>query len=238
LRLFCLPHAGGSASAFRNWPRWLPEGVDMVPVDMPGHGTRLLEPLVRDLAMLVDDLTGVIARRAYPPFAIFGHSLGALLAFEIARSLRLAGTPPALLIVAGRDGPSAAPASPSIHGLPDVQLLNALHLLGGIPDDLLRHTELLHLFLPALRADLRISETYRRRPGLPLDCPIVVLAGRQDGMTSEIGLLAWRAETTRKCDLVFVDGRHFFLAESEFMAAVTAAIAPFAGLPEAARGAR
>jgi medium-chain acyl-[acyl-carrier-protein] hydrolase len=235
LRLFCLPHAGGSAGAFGTWRRWLPRQVRLTPVELPGHGTRLTEPLIADWQPLLDDLYRVIAGQIDGPFAIFGHSLGALLAFETSRMLlRRAGVSPVLLVAAGRNGPSAPPSYRPIHDLPDSPFLDALRRLGGVPDALLRNAELRQLFLPGVRTDLRLAERYARRPGPPLACPVLAFAGRRDVMTDHAGVLAWTRETTAGCDLVFVDGGHFFLQDDQFTTALgdrLARVAATAGDP-------
>jgi len=221
LRLFCLPHAGGSASQFRAWRRWLPAGVDVTPVELPGHGARLPEPLIREWEPLVADLHRVVAERIDGPFALFGHSLGALLAFEIARTLeRRRGLSPALLIAAGRNGPAAPLSHSPIHDLPDGPFLDALRRLGGIPDGVSRSAELMEIFMPGLRADMRLAERYTRAPGAPLSCPVLAFAGRQDVMTDPAGVLAWARETRGGCEVVAVDGGHFFLGGGEFTAAL------------------
>lgn len=222
IKLFCLPHAGGNAAHFYSWSRWLPGGIDVVPVELPGHGTRLREPLVEDWRTLLDDLTDAVASHLTGAYVLFGHSLGAVLAYEVARILQGRGTTPALLVAAGRNGPSAALSHRPIHQLPDAELLAALRRLGGISDGLLREPDLLRMFLPCLRTDLRFAECYERAPGPPLSCAILAVAGRRDRMTDEAGMRAWRRETSGTCDLVVVDDGHFFLQRPEFTDALAA----------------
>ncbi|GAA1378043.1 thioesterase II family protein [Streptomyces beijiangensis] len=232
MQLFCLPHAGGTSGHFRGW-HWLAPYARVVPVELPGHGSRLREPLIEDWQVLVDNLTETIARRVDGPYAVLGHSLGSLLAYEICRALERRGMPPALLVAAGRNGPAAPPSYPHIHELPDPQFIAALRRLGGIPDGVLHQPELLQMFLPVLRADLRLAERYTRTPGLPLQVPVMAFAGRSDPMTDDLGLLSWKRETTQTCDLVFLDGGHFFLDQPEFTDALTERIARLAyRLPE------
>ncbi|MDN3259864.1 alpha/beta fold hydrolase [Streptomyces sp. CSDS2] len=219
LQLFCLPHAGGNSAHFRGWD-WLAPHARAVPVDLPGHGTRLGEPLVEDWESLVADLTESVAERVAGPFALFGHSLGALLAFDISHRLLARGLAPALLVAAGRNGPSAPPAHRPVHPLPDEPFIGALRRLGGMPDALLRQPELLRMFLPVLRADLRLAERYTR-PGVgPLPLPVVAFAGADDPMTDDLGMRAWQAETTRAFALTFVEGGHFFLDSPRFATAL------------------
>lgn len=221
-QLFCLPHAGGNAAHFRGWSRWLPEGIEVLPTDLPGHGIRLREPLIGEWQPLVDDLTATIAGRIEGPYVLAGHSFGAIAAYEVARALQNRCTPPALLIAAARNGPSAGLSHRPIHGLPDTEFINALRRLGGTPEGLLSQPDLLRMYLPVLRTDLRLGETYAREPGPPLSCPIMAFTGTQDRLTDDAGLLAWKRETTATCELVFVNGPHFMLTEREFTEAVAA----------------
>jgi medium-chain acyl-[acyl-carrier-protein] hydrolase len=224
LQVFCLAHAGGNAAQFRSWT-WLAPYARVVPVDLPGHGRRLTEPLTTDWERLVADLTEWVAGRVDGPYVVFGHSLGSLLAFEISHRLLTRGRPPALLVAAGRNGPSAAPAHPPIHHLPEPQFLGALDALGGMPEGLLAQPELLQMFLPTIRADLRLAERYRPRPMAALPFPVMAFAGEADPMTDDLGLLAWKRETVGGCQLVFLPGGHFFLEQPDFAGALTERIA-------------
>ncbi|MCX4800049.1 MULTISPECIES: thioesterase II family protein [unclassified Streptomyces] len=227
LPLFCLPHAGGNSVHFRSW-KWLAPYARVVPMELPGHGTRLQEPLLEDWQRLVTELTEAVATKADGPYVLFGHSLGSLLAFEISHRMLERGRPPALLVVAGRNGPGVNPAHPPMHELPDAQLVAMLQRLGGMPDGILRQPELLQMFLPALRADLRLAERYAR-PGVPaLPVPVMAFAGEGDPMTDDLGMLAWKRETTKTCELVFLDGGHFFLGSPQFAGALTERIARLA----------
>lgn len=225
VQVFCLPHAGGNSVHYHAWSRWLPSNAEVIPVDLPGHGTRLREPLIADWKLLVDDLATLVGERVDGPFVLVGHSLGALLAYEVCRTLRDQGREPVLLVAAGRNGPSAGLSHRPIHDLPDAHFLSALRGLGGTPEGALYRPELLQMFLPVLRADLRLAELYARDPGEPLSCPVTVFAGCQDQMTDDVGMLAWKRETSGTFELVFVEGNHFFLEQREFTEALGARIA-------------
>jgi len=216
LRLFCLPHGGGDALRFHTWSRWLPPDVRVTPVDLPGHGTRLRQPLIRDWQPLVTDLTELVGSRIDGPFALFGHSLGALLAYEIARRLADQGTTTNLLMVAGRNGPTAHQTHHPIHELPDREFIDSLVSLGGTSPALRHQPELLSMYLPLLRADMRLAERYQHEPGPVLACPVLAVAGRRDLMTDPAGVLAWHRATTGTCELAFVDGGHFFVGDEQF----------------------
>ncbi|MBW1599696.1 thioesterase II family protein [Streptomyces sp. JJ38] len=230
--LYCLAHAGGSAMPYGRWTQSFAPAVRVEPLELPGHGVRLREPLVTDLDPLVAEVTSRI-RPGDAPFAIFGHSFGALLGYEVSRRLAARGTPPAALLVAGRNGPAEPLSHRPLHTLPDDRFTQALHRLGGLPDALLEQPALLRMYLPALRGDLRLVETYTRRPGPGLALPIAAFAGRRDVLTDARGVLAWERETTDRFQLALLPGGHFFVAEPGFpealagaLSALTAAVVP------------
>lgn len=223
-QVFCLPHAGGNSVHFRAW-NWLNPYARVVPMDLPGHGSRLGEPLVEDWEQLASGLAETVAEQVDGPYALFGHSLGSLLAFDISHRLLARGLPPALLAAAGRNGPSTQPAHRPVHHLPEPQFIGALHKLGGMPDALLGQPELLQMLLPVLRADLRLAERYERPAVPPLPVPVMAFAGADDPMTDDHGMLAWKRETTSTCELVFLEGGHFFLDRPQFASALTERIA-------------
>jgi medium-chain acyl-[acyl-carrier-protein] hydrolase len=221
--LFVIPHAGGSGAYYRRWSRWLPVGVRLEPLDLPGHATRIREPLITEWGPLADDLTDQLRVRltgGAETCVLAGHSLGALVAYEMARRMTARGEPPGLLMVSGRNGPAVGLSHRPMHALPDARFLDALERLGGSPDGALREPDILRLYLPLLRADLKLAETYTRSPGPPLAVPIAAFAGRWDQMTDDQGLIAWNRETTESFDLTVVDGGHFFHDAPGFAAAV------------------
>ncbi|QKV90517.1 thioesterase [Streptomyces sp. NA02950] len=221
-RLFVLPHAGGSAGYYRGWSRWLPGTVELVPLDLPGHFTRMREPLLTEWPHLADDLADQVGARTTGPYVLAGHSLGALLAYEVARIQEARGTPPRLLAVSGRNGPAAGLSHRPIHQLSDSRFLEALERLGGTPGPVLGERDLMRLYLPLLRADLRLAETYTRTPGPPLSTPVAAFGGRRDRLTDTAGLVAWSRETTGTFDLTVVEGGHFFHDGPSFTEAVRA----------------
>lgn len=224
LRLLCIPHAGGSAVVYRRWDGRMPAGVEITPLQPAGRGTRLRERPHDDLDAAVADLRRQ-AQADVGPYVVFGHSLGALLAFELARAQAAdGGRPPLALVVGGRNAPGTPAMHPPVHALDHDAFIEALRVFGGTPPQVLENPELLEIFLPALRADLRIAETYRRRPGPPLDCPIAVLGGRDDPLTRPADLFAWQAETTAEVDLTLLPGEHFLLEDDRFVRAVAARV--------------
>jgi medium-chain acyl-[acyl-carrier-protein] hydrolase len=233
LRLICFPYAGGSASAYARWPERLPVGVDVRPVQMPGRWNRLSEPPLRDFDDAVRALVEVLPPFLDRPFALFGHSMGALLAFEVARRLREEGLPsPAHLFVSGRRGPQLTDDDLPGAELDDPGFIARLRELNGTPAELLERPELMKLLLPTIRADFDVCRTYRYRPGPPLGCPLTVYGGADDAESAPGRLEAWRPHTQRQWTLCRFPGDHFFLhsAEAKVLEALAASLH---GLPAA-----
>lgn len=219
LRLLCLPYAGGSASAFRNWGAALPEGIEICPVELAGRGSRFQEAPCRDLGRLVRDLLNELRPLLDVPFAIFGHSMGALITYQLALGLRKHNLPgPVQLFLSGRRAPHLTSSVRSFHNATDPELLGYLQTLNGIPEVILKSTDLLSMILPVFRADLEMINTYTHQNELPLDCPICALAGIEDPSTTIEEVQAWRAHTApSKFSFYLLPGDHFFLKRPEFM---------------------
>lgn len=235
LRLFCLPHAGGGASLFRRWPQHLPAGVEVCPIQLPGRESRLSEPPFTRLALLVQVLARILRPWLDRPFAIFGYSFGSLVAFELARQLRWQdGRTPAHLFLAAYPAPHLPRPHPPLHHLPDPAFLDGVRRLGGLPAAILQDPELMGLFLPALRADFEVHETYTYRAEPPFDCPITVFGGLQDHHIDQGQLAAWRVHTRGTFQLSMLPGRHFFIEEQwpAIVRDVGTALAPCLVSPE------
>lgn len=208
-RLLCLPHAGGSAVMFYPWRSRFAGLARVTPVELPGHGRRRTEPLVRDMGELVTQLACELAAAADSPYVLYGHSFGALVAFELAHRLaESAAGAPLALVVSGRNGPSVPHPRAALHDAPTGELLRGLRTLQGTLPAVEQNPELLEIFLPPLRADLKMAETYRR-PELPrLSCPVQVVAGDLDPLVDDAGLAGWQRETVAACPVERVRGGH------------------------------
>jgi medium-chain acyl-[acyl-carrier-protein] hydrolase len=218
LRLFCFPYAGAGAFIFRTWPDDLPGDVEVCPVQLPGRGTRLMEPPFTQLLPLVEALAHALAPFLDKPFAFFGHSLGALVSFELARCIRREwGVHPARLLVSASRAPQIPHRGQPIHTLPEKEFLAELGRLNGTPSELLEHKELMEIMLPLLRADFAVYETYMYAPEPPLNCPISVFGGIQDHRVKNSDLEAWRAQTTGSFSLRMFPGDHFVLKQPLFL---------------------
>lgn len=212
LRLFCFPYAGGSAAVYRDWHTLVPGEIEVAAVNLPGRGARFKEPPLDRAEVLVESLAEELGPHMEPPFAFFGHSMGALIAFELTRLLRREGRRlPERLLVSGRRAPHLPDEDPPIHGLPDAELMEELRQLNGTPEEVLAHPELMELFLPVLRADFAVCEEYRYREEPPLDLPISAFGGVDDPDVERSHVLGWREQTRGGFRLRMFPGGHFFL---------------------------
>ncbi len=212
LRLFCFPYAGGGASVYRGWADALPPQFEVCPIQLPGRESRLAEPPFTRLSSLVEHLAAVLEPYLQLPFAFFGHSMGALIGFELARHLRRDGVcGPEHLFVSGHHAPQLPDPYPPIHHLPEAAFLRGLQRLNGTPEAVLQNSELMQLLLPMLRADLQLSETYCFTPEQPLNCPITAFGGSEDSNLTRRVLTPWQDQTQDTFTLHFFPGDHFFL---------------------------
>lgn len=214
LRLFCLAHAGGGASAFRGWADVLPAEVEVCPVQLPGRENRIGERAFDRLEPLVDALADAIDGFLDRPFALFGHSNGALIGFELARALRARGRPgPAHMFPSGRRAPDLPADRAPIHTHPEAEFLAELQELGGIPPQLLEHRELLEMIVPTLRADVAIHETYAFAEQPPLDVGATGYGGLADPKVSRAQMEAWARHFAGPFTLRMFPGGHFYLQD-------------------------
>lgn len=229
VRLVCLPFAGGGAGAFRTWADGLPPTVEVCAVQPPGRETRFGERPYTRLAPLVASLAEVLVPLFDVPVAVYGHSMGALAAFELARELRRRGGPaPLRLIVSGRVAPHVPPRREPLHVLPDAEFRAELKRLNGTPAAVLDHDELMQVFLPVLRADFAAHETYEFREEPPLDCPILAATGAQDTLAPPEELDGWRRHTRAAFEARVLPGDHFFIQthRAKFLHVLARALEP------------
>jgi medium-chain acyl-[acyl-carrier-protein] hydrolase len=211
LRLFCLPYAGGGASAYRFWAADLPD-TEVCAVQLPGRESRLGERPCSEMAPLISTLADVLLPECDRPFALFGHSMGALLAFELARQLQAAGGPqPVHLLVSGHRAPHLPRTQPALHGLPVPELIEQLRRIGGTPEAVLQHRELMELLLPGLRADFALVDLYQWQPGQQLACPLSAFCGVTDALAGPGEMEGWGQHTEGRFRLHTYPGGHFYL---------------------------
>ncbi|HEX2909579.1 MAG TPA: alpha/beta fold hydrolase [Chloroflexia bacterium] len=213
LRLFCFPYAGGGASIYRSWTDSLPASVEVVAVQLPGREGRLGEKPVTSLVRLRETLGEVLLPYLDRPFAFFGHSMGALIGFEVACHLRReAGLVPAHLFFSGRHAPQLPGLLPPVHRLSDEAFVDQINRrYNGIPKAILQEPELMQLFLPLLRADFTLIEDFTYTPEAPFECPVTAYGGWQDSLVSFDGLAGWRVQAAGAFSQQMLPGDHFFL---------------------------
>lgn len=228
LRLFCFAHAGGGASLFRRWHEALPPAIEVHPVQLPGRETRFGDERHTRVVELARELADVLQPLLDRPYALFGHSLGALVSYALTREQRARGARlPERLLLSGSSGPQL-PRLRILHDMSEAELIDALREMNGTPAAVLDSPEMRALFLPLLRDDFELVETYRVEPDDPLDLPFSLIGSPEDAEVPTERLLAWEAHSLQACEHRVVPGGHFFPAthEAELVASVAEALAP------------
>lgn len=214
-RLVCFPHAGGSASFFRDWSALMPADVELVAARYPGREDRIREPLVDTMDALADPLARACSELRGVPLALFGHSMGAAVAYEVARRLTAepSSTAPVALFVSGYPGPGRQADPRARIGLTDEDLMADMRELGGTDPAAFEDSGLRELFLPAMRADYRIVATYESSDAAAIDCPVVVYYGDQDEAMDKESVRAWSTVSAGSFTEHRLQGGHFYLVQ-------------------------
>jgi medium-chain acyl-[acyl-carrier-protein] hydrolase len=225
-RLFLFPYASGGPAAFNKWSTELPESMETRIAHYPGRGSRHKEPPIKQISLLVERLSEIIQPLLDKPFVFFGHSLGGLVAFELARQLSQRNLPqPQILFISACGAPHIPDPQPAIHALPDAEFLKSLQQLKGVPSELSQQPDVMQLLLPILRADFQAIESYIYAPGeSPLNCPIVAFGGLNDPRVSRERLEGWYLHTKSGFKSQYFPGDHFFVntAREAVIACITA----------------
>ncbi len=210
--LFCLHFAGGSSYAFAEFRKRIGNTADVIPLDLPGHGRRIAEPLLTDIHRMAADLFAQVENTVTTPYAIFGHSMGALLAYLLTLRIRDASIPlPQHLFVSGRQGPSVPGAEKNVHTLPEDRFIEKVKEYGGMPDAVLAEPDLIALFVPIMRADFQaVSDYVHDFTRRPLEVPLSVMIGDKDN-TTLADARKWEEVTMHPIRFHRFNGRHFFL---------------------------
>ncbi len=209
-RLICFPHGGGGTQAFRAWPDCLPEWLEVLAINPPGRGARLREPAIDDMARMVAEITAALTPALDLPFLLFGHSVGALIAFEVARALEAQGLQPLHVLLSGYAGPEPAARPAHLSAATDEELLASIAGLGLLPADALQSKGLLDLMLPPVRADFGLAERHEVAAGARVAAPLTVLGGKEDPIVDATGLAAWQDRTEGPFSIRLFDGGHFY----------------------------
>jgi len=216
VRLFSFPHAGAGASVFHDWKDLLPDFIEFYPVQLPGREDRIIETPYTHMPDLIPDLVDALHPYLDRPFAFFGHSLGAVISYELALALRqMQGMLPIHIFVSGHIAPHISDSRPPIYKLPKAAFVDKLKLFNGISAEVFANQELMELLLPTIRADFTLSETYAYQTDKPLNCPISAYGGLQDPYVSRQDLEAWQDHTTATFTVRLFPGDHFYLLSEE-----------------------
>lgn len=213
VHLLCLPFSGGNCYSYRGFEAHLAEGIRLIAFDLPGHGRRLAEPLLRDIHAMVNDLYRQVQQYWHGPYALYGHSLGTLLGYLLACKIASQRQPmPLRLFVSGRQGPSVPEKNDNIHLLPDEQFIAKVMEYGGIPQQIAAEKELMALFVPIMKADFEALANYEHISAPLLDLPITVLFGSDDDdHLTQDETLQWQDVTQQKVIVREFPGNHFFI---------------------------
>ena len=218
MKLFCFPYAGGSAAVFNRWKKHLHSAIEMIPVELAGRGKRSDEKFYKDLPEAVDDVLGLIrGELAGSPYAFFGHSMGALIAYELSQRIRTSALPPpAHYFFSGKGAPHARKEAKKIyHLMEEEDFKRELINLGGTPPEFFEDPNIVNAFLPLLRNDFRLAESAKRDQDIiPLDSDITVLLGKDDDLTPE-QCDGWKKHSSRLCTIYHFEGGHFYLNSKE-----------------------
>jgi surfactin synthase thioesterase subunit len=233
--LVCLPHAGGSASYFFKVSGTLSPDIDVLSVQYPGRQDRRTEPCVESIDELADRVYAAIGPWTGRPLALFGHSMGAVLAFEVARRMERAGIVPAALFASGRRAPSRH-RDEAIHLRSDDGLIAEMRSLSGTDARLIDDDEVIRMILPSIRSDYRANETYRYQPGPNLTCPVHALVGDDDPKATADEVRSWREHTDGAFHMHLFRGGHFYLdtRAPAVLDKIRAALRPAAAPPHSA----
>ena len=213
MRLICIPHAGGGSAIYHPLASMLPAEIELLTVHLPGREGRLSEPPYIRMQPMVDALADGVSEEVRPPYALFGHSMGALVGFELCRELRRRGTPlPERLICSGRRAPIIPNTEAPLHLMPDTTFVAELvRRYDAIPRVILDEPELMALFMPVLKADFEVFETHVHTDEAPLDCDIALYGGRDDPQTGQ--MQGWAELVSGRCTRRLFEGGHFYISD-------------------------
>lgn len=213
INLYCLPYAGGSANVYSRWRYYADKNIKVIPVELAGRGKRLGEPLYKSMQEAIDDVFNILtASSDENSYALFGHSMGSSLVFELShKMIQATKKEPVHLFVSGRCPPFHHEGK-KLSLLPDNEFKKEVLDIGGTPKEIFENEELCDIFLPILKADYRIIDAFEHsQKNVKLDCGISVLNGREDKMTTLEKIQKWRDYTTGKTEIYEFDGGHFFI---------------------------
>lgn len=219
VKLFCIPYAGGSAAIYKKWEGLLENDIELIPIELAGRGKRSNDALYADVPAAVDDIFSIISRQLVDgkPYAIFGHSMGAMLTYELIQKIRLNHLPePIHAFFSGRGAPHVLSNREKMyHEMPDEEFKQEIMDLGGTPKEFFDYPELVDYLLPILKNDFKISEIAEKRQDIiPLDCEITVMVGKEENELDAESVHGWMKHSKKMCTVHYFNGGHFFINDS------------------------
>jgi len=214
IQLFCIPYAGGSATMYNSWKKYLDKKIILMPIELAGKGLRLKENMYDSFGEAVEDLYKYITINiSCSNYAIFGHSMGSALAYELAKKITYNNIQlPSHLFLSGRNAPHKSNKNLKLHKLSNEKLTIELLKLGGLPPDLTDNQDFIDYYLPIVRRDLKLIENYKFNKNVnPLNIVFTILSGTNDQSTSKSGILGWKNLSLKSCEFNTINGNHFFV---------------------------
>lgn len=214
ITLFCFPYAGGSASIYYSWRKYINDCIELVPVELAGKGKRFNEQVYDNIEDVVDDVYGIVKEKINGPYALLGHSMGSVVAYELAHRIKNSRlTNPNYLFVSGRKPPHIKDEEKIRHLLPDDEFKKEIIDMGGTPKDVFENKELEDLFLPIIRNDFKLVENYKYIKKPPLDIETIVFYGDEEEIDDDEAK-QWNIHTNKECSVFKMKGDHFFINDS------------------------
>lgn len=214
IKLYCFPYAGGSASLFSKWKPYLDPLIELKPIELAGRGRRIHEPVYNSVSELIDDVFNLIRDEIDDsPYVFFGHSMGGMIAYQLAQEIRKEHLlEPLHIFFSGRQAPHIKKDNEKlIHLLPEKEFIAKIITFGGTPAEFFNHPELMEVFMPVLKSDFKLAETdFSNNEINPLNCNITVFFGKDEGLTSE-QCDTWKKHTSKICSIHYFNGGHFFI---------------------------
>lgn len=212
MTLFCLPYAGGSGTVYYRWSNYIAPSINLYPIELKGRGKRFKETFYESLKEAVEDIFNEIQDKIYDDYAIYGHSMGSLLAYELYYKINEIGAKkPKHVFFSGYKAPNVVREKENIYTLANYDFMNKIIELGGTPEELINNKELLEIYIPIIRNDFKILETYEYKERTnKIECNISILNGKQDSINLE-DILAWKKHTSKKCRIYNLEGNNFFI---------------------------
>ncbi len=214
-RVFCFPYSGATAQVFRPLTQLLPEGVSVYSYELPGRGRRFNEEIPGTLAEIIEEAFLSINRIIDRPYIFWGHSLGGIIGYEMARHIRTNNHPlPKHLFVTGIRAPQVPKREKDVYDLPRDEFIEKIKEMGGTPEEIFNHEEMLDIMIPILKKDFKIYEMYRFTPDMPMPFPITAIGGLDDKFVSKEDLEQWSVHTSSLFDMHMLAGDHFFIFDN------------------------